>query len=503
MKRTLSILLALAVLLSLGTLSFAQAEEGKTIKMLVATKSYDMNTDYVATLLQDVTGYTVQYDYYSDDNQLAMEIASGTEYDLIGVSPTMYQTLLSQGALKNLSAALEAYPEVTEAISDLGWTYCTGSDGGVYGVPNVDDAVYVGGIGYRTDIFEENGYTEPATIDEFYDLLVAIKEDTGMIPLTGNAAVEAVIASAFGLSYDFVLDEESDSIISWLRQPGMKEYLTWMNKAYNEGLIDVDWPVNTSDTLKEKISSSKAAMCYAAHWDTLGWVNALVENGDEDAYFKTIVPLEDAEGKRHIAVSNGVSAVFVVPVTASDEDALYTMGMIASRLTAENYWAFNDGIEGTHYTVDEDGIPLPILPIFTDDMSHGSDYQIGRNQYEHPITWMARVHKTQVQWDTFYDANSKAAAFGFEGKPLTFAQFPEYTEYYSALDTLCKDYFMQVIAGTESLDSYDSFVEEWEAAGGLALEEAATAWYHENPDLVKAACESSSPYNEVFGYVIN
>ncbi len=502
LKRPLSILLALTLLLSL-CLPFASAEEeGRTIKMLLNTKSFDMNTDYVATTLEEITGYHVQYDYFSDDNQLAMEVASGTDYDLIYTTPTMYQTLLSQGALKDLSPILEQYPDVKEAISDLGWTYVTHEDG-IYGIPNVDDAVYVGGIAYRTDIFEEYGYTEPATIDEFYDLLVSIKEDTGLIPLTGKSAVEAVIASAFGLSYDFVVDEETDSILSWLRLDGMKEYLAWMNKAYTEGLIDIDWPVNTDDTLNEKMSSNKAAMCYAAHWSTLNWVNALVETGYEDAYFKTIVPLEDSNGERHIAVSNGVSAVFVIPVTASDEDAAYTMGMIASRLEPENYWRFNDGVEGVHYTLDEDGIPLPILPAFNDDLANGSEFQIGRNQYEHPITWMARVHKTQVQWDTFYDANSKAAGYGFEGKPLTFAQFPEYTEYYTALDTLCNDYFLQVIAGTESLDSYDDFVAEWEAAGGKALEEAATAWYRENPELVEAARESTSPYNEIFGYTIN
>lgn len=507
-KRILCSLLAviLAVMM-VGATSFA--EEDKTIKMLLSTKSYDMNTDYVAGALEEATGYHVQYDYYSDDNQLAMEMASGTDYDLVGVTPAMYQTLLRQGAVKDISALLEQYPETKEAISDLGWTYVTGSDGGIYGIPNVDDAVYVGGIGYRSDIFEEHGYTEPNTIDEFYDLLVAIKNDTGMIPLTGKALeggnnpVVAVIASAFGLSYEYVLDEESDSIISWLRQDGMKDYLAWMNKAYTEGLIDVDWPVNTDDTINTKIASGDACMTYAAHWSTLSWVNTLVENGDEDAYFKSIVPLEDANGDRHIAVSNGVSLVFVIPVTASDEDALNTLGMVNSRLNPETYWRFNDGIEGTHYTLEEDGIPLPILPIFNDDLQNGSDFQIGRNKDEHPITWMARVHKTQVQWDTFYDANSKAAYYGFEGNPMTFANFAEYTEYSSALRTLCSDYFIQVIAGTESLDGYDDFVAEWEASGGLELEQAATAWYHENPELVQAACESTSPYNEVFGYTIN
>ena len=163
---------------------------------------------------------------------------------------------------------------------------------------------------------------------------------------------------------------------------------------------------------------------------------------------------------------------------------------------------FNDGYEGTHYSFDENHYPIPIQPKFNDDMKNGDKYQLGRNQFVHPFSWMARVHKTQVQWDAFYDANSKAAYYGFEGKPLTFASFPEYAEYYSALNTLCNDYFKQVIAGAESIDSYDDFVAEWEASGGLELEAAATEWYHANPELVEMARESYSPYNSIFGYEI-
>ncbi len=499
-KRLLSLLLAVMMLLGVS-LAAVNAEEDKTLKMLVPALAIDMNTDYVGLKLEEITGFKVQYDYISDDNQLAMEIASGTDYDLISVSPPMYQTLLAQGALKDIAPLLT--PEIKDAISPLGWTYTGTADGGIYGVPNVDDAVYVGGIGYRTDIFAQHNYQEPNTVDEFYALLQAIKNDTGMIPLTGMNAFEPVIASGFGLSYDFVVDDEKDTIVSYLRNPGLKEYLAFMNKLYTEGLIDVDWPVNTGDNINEKMSSNKAAMTFAAHWSTLNWVNALVENGQKDAYFKTIVPLEDKDGKRHIAVSNGITRVFVIPVTASDEDAKRTIEMIGSRLKPENYWRFNAGDEGVHYTLDEAGTPIPILPIFNDNMNQGSNFQIGRNQHEHPLTWMARVHKTQVQWDTFYDANSKAAAFGFEGNPMTFARFPEFTEYSSALSTLANDYFLQVIAGTESLDNYDSFVAEWESAGGLALEEAATNWYKENPELVNAARESYSPYSEVFGYAID
>ncbi len=495
MKKLISLLLVLALTLSCGAVL---AEKDRTIKMLTYSSSIDMNTDYVGKLLEELTGYHVEYEYWTNENQLALEMSSGTEFDIVSVPTSMYQTLLSQGALKNLAPLLEQYPDMKAAISDLGWTYCTDAKGGIYGIPRVTDPVHTNAIGYRTDIFEKYGYQEPNNIEEMHGLLVKIKEDTGLIPFAGYAAVEPVIASAFGITHKYVLD--GDNVVSYLRLPGMKEYLTWMRDAYADGLIDPDLPTNKQATVTEKMSSNKAVMCRAAHSSTLPWVTALQSSGFENAYVKCIVELEDASGERHVACNNGISRVDVIPVTASDEDALYTLGMVASRLEEKTYWAFNDGIEGTHYYFDEDGYPLPILPIFNDDMANGDKYQIGRNQYVHPISWMARVHKSQVQWDTFYDANSKAAAYVFEGNILEYASFPEYTEYNAALNTMCQDFFMQVIAGTASLDDYDSFVAEWEAAGGLELERAATEWYHANPELVAASSQSISPYAELFGY---
>ncbi len=504
-KRVLSLLIAAAlVIASLGVMGAAAAEgEQPTVKLLAQAQSFDMNEDIVAKMLYEATGLSVEYSNWNDEKALVLEISSGTEYDAVMLTANLFQQMKNAKALKDISGLLENHQDIKDAISEKGWYYVT-EDGAVYGIPNVDDAVYTGGLGYREDIFAENDISaDVETIDDFYNLLVEIKDKTGLIPLTGSSAVEAVIASGFGLSYDFVVDEETDEIKSWLRNPGMKEYLVWMNKVYNEGLIDIDWPVNNGDTINNKMSTGAAVMTYAAHWSPLNWVNALRESGDEDAYFDQIVPLADANGKRHIAVSNGVSNVWCVPATASDERTEYFLNVVASRLQEDVYWMFNDGYEGTHYYFDENHYPIPIQPIFNDDMKNGDKYQIGRNQYVHPFSWMARVHKTQVQWDAFYDANSKAAYYGFEGKPLTFASFPEYAEYYGALNTLCNDYFKQVIAGTESIDSYDDFVAEWEASGGVELEAAATEWYHANPGLVEMARESYSPYNSIFGYEIN
>lgn len=497
MKKLVTMLLAFCLIVSCIP---AFATEGPVIKVLTMNQSYDMNTDYVAKLLEEATGFKCEYHYWTDEQQLALEISSNTDYDIISVKVAMFQTLRSQGALKDISGLLEQYPEMKDAIAAVGWQYVSGDDGGIYGIPRITDPVYNTSIGYRTDIFAKYGYAEPATIDEFHDLLTKIKNDTGLIPLTGNHPIIPVIASAFGITYNYVVDEATNKFVSYLRLPGMKDYLAWMRDAYSEGLIDADLPINSSSTVKEKMCAGSAVMTQVTHAQTLDYVNALVHAGNEDAYFKCMIPLEDANGERHICCSNGVSRVDIIPVTASDEDALHTLAMVASRLTEENYWLFNDGIEGVHYNFDENGYPIPVLPIFNDDMGHGDVFQIGRNQYVHPIAWMARVHKTQVQWDTFYDSNSKAAAYTFEGNPLTYISSDVYTEYSTALDTLCKDFFLQVICGSRSLDEYDDFVAEWEAAGGLEIEAAINEWYQANSDLVKAGYESISPYSEIFGY---
>ena len=502
-KRFVSLVLVLIMALSMAVFG-AHAEEDRVITILLGAQAVDLNDNIVASWLEEKTGFKVHYEYYANNEALTLAVANGTNADLVFMNAAMYQTLQPKGAAKDISSFLADFPEITEKIHANGWKYVTDENGAIWGIPSVDDAVYTGGTVYRTDIFEEYGFEEPATVEEFYQLLKDIKEKTGLIPLTGTEAVQPVIASGFGIAYNMFLDKETDTMKSYLRNPGMKEYLAFMHQLYEEELIDPDWPVNKSDNVNEKISSNKAVMTMGYHWSTLNWVNALVESGFEKAYFKTIIPLRDSEGVRHTTVSNAVSNVYIVPATAKDEDVPYILSMVASRLDDETYWLFNDGIEGTHYTKNEEGIPEPIMPIFGEDLMYGDKFQIGRNQFVHPFSWMARVHKTQVQYDTFFDANSKAAKDGFEGNVLAFASFPAQSEYSAALTTLCNDYFMTIIAGTESLeDSWDEFVAEWEASGGLELEEQATEWYHNNPDLAAAGQSSYSPYASVFGYEIH
>ena len=84
MKRLTSFLLTLILILScVGPTAFA--DEKRTIKMLTFSASIDMNTDYVGVLLEETTGYHVDYQYWTDENQLSLEVASGTDFDIISM----------------------------------------------------------------------------------------------------------------------------------------------------------------------------------------------------------------------------------------------------------------------------------------------------------------------------------------------------------------------------------------------------------------------------------
>jgi len=93
----------------------------------------------------------------------------------------------------------------------------------------------------RIDILDRLGLQIPTTVDEFYDVLVAVKEDDPNIkPLNGGSWVDYAnhMMWSWGLNgWDGVIMENGTVIDCWTH-PDMLEVLTVLNKWYNEGLLD-------------------------------------------------------------------------------------------------------------------------------------------------------------------------------------------------------------------------------------------------------------------------
>lgn len=149
-------------------------------------------------------------------------------------------------------------------------------DGKIYTIPTVNKVPVT--MLYRTDWAEKVGYqTPPSNTDELYDMLYKFtyedpdgngKDDTVGFTMIGaftttnpiwQLFVDARPTLEMGLYYD-----ENDKMFksSILDEEGMTAALTWLNKAYQEGVLDKEWIVDSKSTDEEKFVTGKTGMAF-------------------------------------------------------------------------------------------------------------------------------------------------------------------------------------------------------------------------------------------------
>lgn len=166
--------------------------------------------------------------------------------------------------MPNLKAYFEKYPELE--------AYCTTSDGHIYGLPKlrVDMTDRLTRSFINKQWLDNLGLSVPTSIDEYYDVLVAFKEQDANgngdpddeIPLLftsdagGYTALEKTLLDAYGIftsdpNYALQADENGKVELANTNDT-YKEYLKFMHKLYAEGLMEQEAFTITSDEITTK-----------------------------------------------------------------------------------------------------------------------------------------------------------------------------------------------------------------------------------------------------------
>ena len=468
-----------------------------TLKRLGYNVAFDPNTDIVADVIKEATGYDVEYYVLpaeNSDEKLVMEVSGGSDYDIIQCSPAQFQTLMSQGALMPLNELLEGYgTDILAGVSEDSWRACSDESGTIYGIPyKYPYAQEVQSfIVCRWDLMQAAGITEmPTTIDEFYDCMVQLKEYYGdqYIILSGpyRSASEGngtwifprVIASAFGIYNDWMVDENG-KVYYMTEAEGFDDMIQFLEKCQKAGLLDPDWAVNTADTVCEKFSSGRALMM-GTNRNGLGvTIPAMIQNlGITYDDLDFISPLESADGSCIYMKTEAVNQVAVLLRScANAADAINWIN-----LKQQNQLLINIGVENTHFTYDKtDGSIAPINPIFSDERGNSYWYNDSTNEEEFAFEWPSRVRKSDAQWAGFYAVTIKTN----EERPEIFVDNPfafkpgteKYSKYNTALFSSLNDYILQILAGTRSLDDLPTFQSDWAVNGGEEVRAELQQWY--------------------------
>lgn len=224
-------------------------------------------------------GIRLDCDFYETDweTQLTLKVAGDELPDmLIGCSMNVsdvnewggegYFLDLSQymDLMPNLKAYFDQYPELE--------AYCTTSDGHIYGLPKlkVDMTDRLTRSFINKQWLDNLGLSVPTSIDEYYDVLVAFKEQDANgngdpddeIPLLftsdsgGYTALEKTLLDAYGIfttdpNYVLQADESGKVELANINDT-YKEYLKFMHRLYAEGLMEQEAFTITGDEITTK-----------------------------------------------------------------------------------------------------------------------------------------------------------------------------------------------------------------------------------------------------------
>ncbi len=456
-----------------------------TLKRLGYNAGFDVNTCYMVPLYEESTGYKVEYyalPAQDADEKLLMEIASGKDYDIVNLSVDQWRTLVANGALMPLNDLLEEYgKDILDGNSQEVWSALSDEDGNIYGVPYMYpyDTEVSNFMIIRMDLLRNAGIEEvPTTIDGFYNMLVALKKFYGndYIILAGpyvNAANGAnslvfpqVISSAFGISNDWMVDEDG-KVIYMTEHENFEKMVSFLSKCASEGLFDPDWAANTTASVTEKFASGRAIIACADRNLAQSCIPTLMTtyNLDEDD-FGFVAPLEGENGVCTYLESLSFAKISAIPKKSKNaSDAINWIN-----LKIKDQLFLNIGVEGVHFTYDEEGQISPINPIFADERGNSFYYLDATNAEEFKFEWPSRVRKSAAQWLAFYDVTIKTN----EERPEIFVKNPfalmpaseNYAKFNTTLLNSVNDFVLQVMAGTRSTSDIARYQKDWTNNGG-------------------------------------
>jgi len=471
----------------------AKDEKKPTLKTLNPWMQDNYNTYPVAKMLEDKTGYHVEYEMLPADkpeDKLNIIMSSGTEYDLIttpggNVFKGLYSDYAKRGALVELTPLIEKFGSNIKSVIEPASFDAVKIDGKVFAIPMASYGSVQGGLLVRQDWLDKLNIKAPTTIDEFTAMLKAFKEkDPGgngpdkNIPFTLNSAstdmtgVNVInITGAFGIPNPW--NVVNGKLVARAQDPNLKAYIAYMADLYKQGLLEKEFATNKSANLTEKFTNGRAGVVPVT-WSNVPTALDALKKNFPDAKTAYIPTLKGKDGKFGLMATPGLDRIPFIP--KSSKNIEHAVKWINAKLDKDTLKLTEVGEEGVHYTM-KDGGYFPILPKFQDERGQASNYVTGYDDKNHIIYWQARVRKDQRLYDAYADVNTKQPQNRVPDALGLAPYLPEYTKSNSQLVTMVNDYEIKVIVGGESLDGFDAFTQKWNAAGGDASAKEINAWY--------------------------
>lgn len=229
-----------------------------------ASPNWNRMEDAVGKKITEMTGVTInaEFDISSGggNDRISLMAASGEYPDLIFPKGNLSR-LVEAGAMLDLTDLIEEHgPNIKKAYGEhFNRLKYSNEDPSIYWLPTngaIDQTYFdaTNGVAIQHRVAKELGYPEIKTIEdyekvirEYYELHPTTEDGQPTIPLTLSAdgwrrmitvTDPAVMATGGPGDGEYFIDPETYEAQLHYKRPEEKEYFRWLNKLWNDGLID-------------------------------------------------------------------------------------------------------------------------------------------------------------------------------------------------------------------------------------------------------------------------
>ena len=453
-------------------------------------------------IIQEITKRTgVNFEFVAAPNtedqfreKFNVTVASG---DIPDIMVSTYRDdmmkVAEQGTFAALDDYIDQYAPNLKKILDENPDYIRdirASDGNIYFMPFIGAVKTFKVWMLRGDWLDKLGLEVPVTLDDWYNVLKAFKEqdpngngEADEIPYTTRNTQAGVLAfmEAFGIS-GFEANEQffiEDGQVKYAyTDPRCKEALEFINKLYSEGLIDSEYATNDTNVWLSRLTNEVSGACQDTTARAYSWgTQVRVASADSDAYFVVVAPPKGPDGTQ--MTTSQMQAIRGFTAISADSPYIKEIVQLFDYFySEEGSLLMNFGIEGETYTM-ENGKPTYTENIAND--SQGRSILSMLNIYGHR-EWAykqdigyedALLDETYVNYrndmEQYIRPTIPALSFTEEEREVINST---YTEIQTYKDEMINKFIM----GKEPLDNFDSFVQTLKNMGiddVLAVEQAA------------------------------
>ncbi|WP_168120856.1 extracellular solute-binding protein [Paenibacillus sp. HB172176] len=463
--------------------------------------------------LQELTGTKVEFTHPSEDGnqqteQLNIMIASGNLPDVVETNwlnvPRGPQNAIDEGTIIRLNELIEEYapnlrkyldenPEMENLIKT--------DEGSIYAFPFLRGdkilTVFYGPT-IRKDWLDKLNLEVPTTIEEWENTFIAFRDqdpngngEKDEIPFTlrlsevRSEGTNALIG-AWGIASRFY---QVDGEVRYGEiQPEYKEFLTTMQRWYEEGLIDPDFAANDSKLIDARMTGNQLGALYAYNGGGIGKYTGLMTETNPD--FNLVGILNPTLNKGDTPALGQMDKIFngtgaAISGNAKNPEAI--VKWLDQGYSEEGHMLFNFGIEGESYEM-VDGYPT-----FTDQITKNADglpMAQALAEYARSISYGPFVQdRRYIEQYYNLDAQSEALETWSQAKneiqmppvTLTAEESQKFGNIMNDVNTYAEEMITKFIMGAEKIEKFDDFVanlKKFKIEEAIAIQQAALDRYN-------------------------